>query len=82
MSTVRSGKRRVGDLAGEEFILRDTEGGELRFLWEFPGEADSGLRPRIQLQLVTSAEGQQEKLALWEALVASLKPAVQAAVGR
>jgi hypothetical protein len=82
MSTVRSGKRRVGDLAGEEFILRDTEGGALRFLWEYPGEANSGVRPKIQLQLVAPSADEKEQMALWEVLLSSLKPAAQSVDGR
>ncbi len=79
VSTVRSGKKSAGDLAGEELVLRDAEKGKLAFIWRYPGEPGSGARPEITLQLSAPAEPGPEVMALWEALVASLLPAAQAA---
>lgn len=74
LSVARCRPRLAAGLAGEEFVMRDSQDGVLYFLWEFPGEPDSGARPRIQLQLVTVEDGQREKMASWDALVDSLRP--------
>ncbi len=75
LSPVRNRSRKAAGLDGEEFVMRDSGGGKLYFLWEFKGEANSGARPRIQLQLITKDERQKEKTAFWDALVDSLRPA-------
>lgn len=74
-SPVRNRGRTVAGMKGEEFVMRDSEEGNLYFMWEFKGEANSGARPRIQLQMITKEERQQEKMAYWDALVESLQPA-------
>lgn len=79
VSTVRSGKKSAGPLAGEELVLRDGEKGKLAFIWRFQGESGSGARPEMTLQLSAPAEPRQEVMALWDALVASLAPAAEAA---
>ncbi len=75
VSPVRSRGRAVAGMKGEEFVMRDSEAGDLYFMWEFKGEAGSGKHPRIQLQMITKQERQPEKMAFWDALVDSLKPA-------
>jgi hypothetical protein len=62
-------------MKGEEFVMRDSKEGNLYFMWEFKGEAGSGKHPRIQLQMITKQELEKEKMAAWDALVDSLKPA-------
>jgi len=79
VSTVRSGKKSAGPLAGEELVLRDAEKDKLSFIWRTPGEPGSGARPEITLQMTSRAEPRQEVMAAWDALVASLLPAPQAA---
>ena len=74
-SPVRSRGRTAAGLKGEEFVMRDSEDGKLYFMWEFKGEADSGAKPRIQLQLITKSDREKEKMAFWDALVDSLRPA-------
>ncbi len=74
-SPVRNRGRTAAGMQGEEFVMRDSEGGDLYFMWEFKGEADSGARPRLQLQMITKDERQKEKMAYWDALVDSLRPA-------
>jgi hypothetical protein len=73
-SPVRNRGRKAAGLSGEEFIMRDSEEGTLYCMWEFKGEADSGTRPRIQLQLVAPDKG-KVTMAYWDALVDSLRPA-------
>ena len=74
-SPVRNRGRAAAGMKGEEFVMRDSEGAKLYFLWEFRGEANSGAKPRIQLQMITKDERQKEKMAFWDALVDSLRPA-------
>jgi hypothetical protein len=62
-------------MKGEEFVMRDSDAGDLYFMWEFKGEVSSGAMPRIQLQMITKDERQKEKMAFWDALVDSLRPA-------
>lgn len=79
VSTVRSGKKKAGALEGEELVLRDGEKGKLAFVWRYHGESGSGARPEITLQMASPAEPRQEVMARWDALVASLLPAAEAA---
>jgi hypothetical protein len=74
-SVVRNRGRRTAGLDGEEFVMRSSEEGMLSFVWEFKGEAGSGTKPRIQLEMTTRDERQKEKMAAWDALVDSLRPA-------
>ena len=74
-SPVRNRGRKAAGLGGEEFVMRDSEDHKLYFMWEFKGEANSGAKPRIQLQMITKDERQKEKMAFWDALVDSLRPA-------
>jgi hypothetical protein len=74
-SPVRSRGRTAAGMKGEEFVMRDSKEGNLYFMWEFKGEAGSGKHPRIQLQMVTKQEREKEKMAAWDALVDSLRPA-------
>jgi hypothetical protein len=74
-SPVRNRGRKAAGLAGEEFVMRDSEDHKLYFMWEFKGEASSGLKPRVQLQMITKDERQKEKMAFWDAVVDSLRPA-------
>jgi hypothetical protein len=76
-SPVRNRGRTVAGMKGEEFVMRDSENGKLYFMWEFKGEANSGARPEIQLEMITGDERQKEKMAFWDALVDSLRPAAQ-----
>jgi GrpB-like predicted nucleotidyltransferase (UPF0157 family) len=61
-------------MKGEELVMRDPEAGDLDFRWAFQGEAHAG-NPRIQLQMITTQDRQQEKMAFWDALRDSLRPA-------
>jgi hypothetical protein len=72
-SPVRSRGRTAAGMKGEEFVMRDSKEGDLYFMWEFKGEAGSGKRPRIQLQMITKQEREKEKMAAWDALVDSLR---------
>jgi type VI secretion system (T6SS) Tli4-like immunity protein len=74
---VRSQKRKVAGLPGEELVLHGTEGkkGELSFTWTTPGEARSGRHPEIGIELTTPDDHQEERLKLWDALLDGITPA-------
>jgi len=74
-SVVRSGKRTAAGEKGEELILKVDEGKKLSFAWTFPGGKDDPDRPEIVVEMETSSENQKEKLALWDRVLDSLKPA-------
>jgi Tle cognate immunity protein 4 C-terminal domain len=76
LSPVRNRGRVAAGMKGEEFVMRDSGKGKLYFMWEYKGEANSGARPKIQLQLRTKVEEEKQKMAAWDALVDSLQPAV------
>ncbi len=76
-SRVKHRSREAGGLGGEEMILRDSEAKRLYFMWDFPGDAGSGARPRVTLQMESRDERFDEKVALWDRLVDSLRTAGQ-----
>lgn len=73
---LRTGKRVVAGLRGEEILLRMTEGdntSNLSFSWQYPGEEDSGDHPDILLDM-ESEDGQvKEKMAVWDQILDSMK---------
>lgn len=76
-SPVKQRARTAGGLQGEEMIMRDSDAKRLYYLWDFPGEPNSGAHPRITLQMETRDERFEEKTALWDRLVDSLRPAAR-----
>jgi hypothetical protein len=77
--TQRSRGRKVAGLAGEELILRTSEKKrqKLRFLWSYPGKEDSGTHPRFTIELETSLDQEDAKVAFWDAMLDSVRPAGQ-----
>lgn len=73
---IRSGKRNVAGIAGEEVILRGTQDSksELNFIWLFTGKADSGDAPKISIEMEAPDSQLDEKLKVWDALLDSIKP--------
>jgi hypothetical protein len=73
---VRSGKRQVAGLPGEEMILKSNERNRsnLHFLWTTPGKVSSGNHPKIVVEMESSADQTDEKMALWDILVNSIRP--------
>ena len=74
---IRSGKRKVAGLQGEELVLHTSENGKegLAFTWTTPGEAKSGKHPEISIELTAPADRREERLQLWDALLDEIKPA-------
>lgn len=78
---IRSGKRDVAGLKGEEQVLRmkaDDET-ELNFTWRYAGKKDSGEYPKIVVTMTAPEGNLREKLKLWDAILDSMRPLYQAA---
>lgn len=77
VDTIRSGKRDAAGLKGEELITRMSADGEetqLDFTWEYQGEAESGERPEIQINMEAPDGSLDEKLKIWDVILDSFKP--------
>lgn len=74
---VRAGKRTVAGLKGEELIVRGTEDGKtaFNFQWDYPGRKNDSHHPRLGLMMDSKDGRLEEKLALWDAVLNSLRPA-------
>lgn len=73
---IRSRKKTVAGLDGEEEVLRMNDGNKtvLNFAWEYRGRKDSGEYPEIRITM-DSADGKlEQKLQVWDAVLNSLKP--------
>jgi len=68
-------KRKVAGLEGGELIIRDLDKGEVVFMWRFSGEASSGSRPKAELSLNATRETLEERQALWNRMLDSMRPA-------
>jgi hypothetical protein len=76
IKALRSGKREVAGLKGEEVLARLTENGksELSFSWEYRGKDDDGEHP-VTLITMESPDGKvDEKMRIWDAMLDSMKP--------
>ena len=73
---IRSHKRTVGGLNGEEEVLREIENKKaaLNFVWEYQGKVNSGECPRIVVTMDSPDENLEEKLEIWDAVLDSMKP--------
>jgi hypothetical protein len=73
---LRTGKRNVAGLPGEEVVFRGTQDGksELSFTWLFTGKVDSGDAPKISIEMEAKDGRLEEKLKAWDALLDSIKP--------
>ncbi len=74
---IRTRKRTVAGLAGEEMILKGTERGKtmLNFQWYYPGRANDSLHPRMLLIMDTDDGAVEDKTGLWDSILESLRPA-------
>lgn len=76
--TQKYSARKVAGLSGEELILRTSENKKsLQFLWSYPGEEKSGARPKFTIEMETSLDQEEAKLAFWDALLNSVRPVSQ-----
>ena len=76
VDTIRSGKRVVAGMRGDEQVLRmsDKDGVMLSFAWNFQGEKDSGDKPEILISMEAGDGQREEKLRIWDAILDSFKP--------
>jgi hypothetical protein len=73
---LRTGKRVVAGLRAEEVLLRATDetGPQLSFTWHYLGQEDSGDHPEIILDMESKDGQAQEKMAVWDRILNSMKP--------
>ena len=73
---IRSHKRKVAGLDGEEEVNRmtDKDGAEINFVWRYAGKKDSGEYPKIVLTMESQDDNLHEKLKIWDAILDSMKP--------
>ncbi|WP_420718305.1 T6SS immunity protein Tli4 family protein [Pyxidicoccus sp. MSG2] len=69
----------MAGLPGEELILRTSEKKrqKLRFLWSYAGKEDSGTHPKFTIELETSLDQEDAKVAFWDAMLDSVRPVGQ-----
>lgn len=76
LKVLRSGSKKAGEFAGEEFAYFDN--GSCNFDWEYTGKPGKQEAPRIAINLEASETAlqnitQQELLALWDAMLETLR---------
>jgi hypothetical protein len=71
--------RTVAGLEGEELILRFSEGKkqQLYCLWTYPGQETPVRRPKISIELESTLEQDDAKVAIWDQLLDSVRPVGQ-----
>ncbi|MBR9981427.1 MAG: hypothetical protein KFF50_10410 [Desulfatitalea sp.] len=75
---IRTRKRNIAGMMGEEVIYRGIEedgDSGLYFAWEYPGQKNSAHFPNIQIGIRAQDDNLAEKLALWDAVLDSMRPA-------
>ncbi|GLI38332.1 hypothetical protein KI811_16690 [Geobacter hydrogenophilus] len=72
---VRTGKRTIAGMKGEETILRMDDGMKkrLNFIWRYAGDKDSGNRPKIVFDMESELGQEKEKIKLWDAMLDSMR---------
>lgn len=73
---IRSKKRTIAGLDGEEEVLRMNDGKTtvLNFAWEYRGRKDAGEYPEMRITMDSADSKLEQKLKIWDALLNSLKP--------
>jgi hypothetical protein len=73
---IRSHKRTVAGLKGDEIIMKMTEEGDstLQFGWQYQGKEDSGDHPEIDITMESPDGNLDAKLKVWDAILDSFKP--------
>ena len=76
VTKIRTGKRTVAGLPGEEIITRLDEDGEkeLSFAWRHAGKKDSGEAPKILITMGTEDGQVEAKLKIWDSILDSMRP--------
>ena len=76
IKNIRSQKREVAGMPGEEVIdrLTDKDKKTLDFGWEYVGKKDSGEYPTMRITMESPDGNLDEKLKIWDAVLDSMKP--------
>ncbi len=76
VNKIRSRKRPVAELPGEEEILQGDDGikKDLSFDWEYLGTVESGEQPWIQITVDTKPDSLDEKTKIWDKALDSFRP--------
>ena len=76
---IRTRKRTAAGLKGEEVVYlgteTDTNDKNYYFMWGYPGKKDDAHHPFIKISMSAKADRLEEKLALWDAVLDSMRPA-------
>ncbi len=75
---IRTRNRIVAGLKGEEVIYRGIENDGTRglcFSWDYPGQENAPHAPNMVIDMLAQDDHLEEKLALWDAILESLRPA-------
>lgn len=75
---IRAKERTVAGEKGEEFVYLGVEAdGDkgISYLWESPGELNSGQHPELSITMDSDDKNLAERLALWDAILDSMRPA-------
>jgi len=75
MTTLRKRSRAVAGLRGDEVVVRAVEEREITFKFSFEGKARSATAPVVDLSMEAPMERKDEAMALWDALLDSMRPA-------
>ena len=74
---IRTRKRIVAGLKGEEVIYRGIESDGTRglcFAWDYPGQENAPHAPNMVIDMLAQDDHLEAKLALWDAILNSLRP--------
>ena len=75
---IRTKKRTVAGLKGEEVVYLATESETDKaytFIWGYPGKARNAHHPLMKISMESQADNLEQKLALWDAVLDSMRPA-------
>lgn len=79
MKKIRGRKRIAAGLGGEEIVIlgidKETNESQYAFVWEYHGEKVSAYRPWVKISMNSGDSNEEEKLALWDAVLDSMQPA-------
>ena len=77
LEKIRSGKRTVAGLEGEELIeiAREDDEESLSFAWMYLGKVDSGHYPNVVISMDSGAKEREQKIASWDSILNSMRPA-------
>lgn len=75
MDTIRDRERTAAGLEGKEEVVEYSENEEQRvtLLWLYPGKVQSGIHPRIEIEMEVPAKALDDTLPVWDHILDSLR---------